>query len=424
MEHKYCGACGGERGCCDCKKAYGAVTYFGLTDFLPWTDREAEEEQSVVTESFDLRQMLLAADIGTTTLGVVCADARGKVIASYGTENPQRELAPDVVGRIDAACHGKAEELEHIIREALAKGFLFVLKKAKNVFGEAESEGTRVSIAIAGNTVMQHLFLGYPTEGLGKAPFVPYCLEGKRSTFFELFRKTEVFHQFADCVKQAEVYTFPGLSAFVGGDVVAGGYGLSFRGLDRNGREGSYLLMDLGTNGELLLTVNGKLYATSTAMGCAFEGGRFAYASEFFTLMAKALKEGASDNTGLLRESYFEEGFWGLFQEDIRTFQLAKGALRSGIELLCDKANIAKEQITEVYVAGGIGNFCDEEDLFTAGLVPREFIGKIKMVGNSCIGGLLRYLKEDAKDITCMGEAINLAQEPKFYELYLRFLDF
>ncbi len=426
MKNRYCGSCHGERGCKDCKTAFRRAGYESLTGFsLGLSKGEFFEKQAEVCGD----TLLFAADIGTTTLAFAVTDKNGTVLAAFGTENPQRESSADVIGRIDAACHGKAEELKNQIREALAKGFLFVHERAASVVWKKgiRTKEKDIRIAVAGNTVMQHLLLGYPVNGLTGNPFTPYSIEAVTVSFEELFGTTTVYESFPAEMKRAAVFVFPGMSAFVGGDVVAGGYGLfgpAAAGQEEKKPGGVYLLADLGTNGELLLWKNGRLYAAAAAMGCAFEGGRFAYASELFALVAEALKEGAADETGLLAEPYFSEGFCGLSQEDIRDFQLAKGAVRAGIELLCKRAELSATQIEEVYLAGGAGRFCREEDLFRTGLLPETFRGKLHMVGNSCIGGLLRYLKNPEDVLQWKGEVLNLAEEPEFEALYYHFMEF
>ena len=237
--------------------------------------------------------------------------------------------------------------------------------------------------------------------------------------FSRLFSETTVYEALPDYVKKAEVTVFPCLSAFVGGDVVAGACAVF------SGREaGTSLLVDLGTNGELLLFVKGKLYGTAAAMGSAFEGGRYAYASDLFRLIADALDAGIIDETGLLCEPYFTEGFSGLLQEDIREFQLAKGALRAGIELLCRYAGVRLSEVERVFLAGGFGRYCREEDMFSAGLLPVEFVGKVTIVGNSCIGGILSCFSEKKTMLYCEGEVLNLAEQPEFEELFYRCMNF
>lgn len=416
MERKYCGTCRGERGCKDCASAVKTAEYTGITGFFP--------EGTGTTDGTCLvgvpKKLFLAADLGTTTLAFVCTDEGGHVLSSYGTVNPQRSTSSDVVGRIDAACHGDGEALKKQIREALGKGFLFVLRKAGAVL-EPVVQWERLPVfgAVGGNTTMQHLLCGYPVEGLGAAPFRPYSLKEAAISFAELWEEADEFEAVPENLKEAEFTILPCLSAFVGGDAVAGAYGLSLGG---DGRR--KLLLDFGTNGELLLWQGEKMYVTSTAMGSAFEGGHFAYAADMFRLIKKARECGVLDKTGLLADPYFDASYEGLTQADVRCFQLAKGAIRAGIELLCRKADCLPEQIEMVYVAGGIGAYCEEELLLAVGILPPEFAGKTKLVGNSCIGGLVRYLKEQGPVRSYEYESISLAEEPEFEAIFYQSMDF
>lgn len=416
----YCGSCLGERGCTGCKKALGTVEYTGLTEFF--AGDESKEESG--TGAAD--RLLLAADLGTTTLAVVCADGTGKVLASYGAENPQRRVAADVMGRIDAAIQGDGERLMVELREALVKGFLFVLEKVgiKEKELKEQKRNKRVRIGIAGNTTMQHFLLGYPVEGLAKEPFQPYSVEMRKLPVRELFGETEGFWQLPALVREAEIVVFPCFSAFVGGDVAVGAYGLFPFEDELKRAQACSLLMDFGTNGELLLLANGKLYGTSAAMGCAFEGGRFAYASDLFALIAKALREGAMDETGLLEEPYFTEGYFDLCQEDVRNFQLAKGAIRAATELLLSRGGVTPEAVKKVFLAGSVGRYCNIEDMIKTGLLPWEFTDKIVLVGNSCIGGILHFLRKEDAVLRTEGIVFNPANEPKFSDLFYRYMSF
>ncbi len=426
MSKTYCGACRGERGCRDCKAVGGSVCYTGLTEFFAQESAQmrSEEDTEVPEDNSGVlcdKELFLAADLGTTTLAFICADECRNVLASYGCENPQRKTAADVIGRIDAALHGQGESLTNGIREALIKGFLFVLSKGTETLRirGRNGNGMRVKIGIAGNTVMQHLLLGYPLEGMAKAPFIPYTTNKTVLPFYELLSESMGDFEIPQMLMQAEVIIFPCLSAFVGGDAVAGANAV----FSRN-KEQTELLIDLGTNGELLLSVKGKWYGTAAAMGSAIEGGRYAYASDLFHSIAYALENGVLDETGLLCEPYFTDGYEGLLQEDVREFQLAKGAVRAGIELLCGCAKVSPEQVERIYVAGGVGQYCEMKDLFRTGLLPKEFFGKVRMVGNSSIGGILSCLLNGKDMIYCKGECLNLAEQPEFEELYYRFMNF
>lgn len=401
MKKRYCGACRGERGCVDCVSASKNAQYVGLTGFV---NRDNAETEGSVPQEY-----LLAADIGTTTLAFVCTDEHGNVLSSYGCVNPQRRYAADVIGRVDYACGKDDTELTKILKEALVKGFLFVLKRAEKTYGG----GRPIRFGIAGNTVMLHLLLGYPVEGLSKAPFVPFRTEGVKTGFTELFGVQQGL--------EGSVVILPCFSAFVGADLFAGAYYLDFFGQKK---QKNCFLADFGTNGELLLLHDGRIYATSAAMGTAFEGGRFSYAADLFRLIAEARKEEQMDKYGLLSEPYFEEGFRGLLQEDVRVFQLAKGAIRAGIEILLGRAGISAAEVSEVFLAGGLGEFCNQEDFFDTGLLPGAFRGKLSVVGNGCIGGLVKYLKNREEMLTCEADVINLAECPSFEEAYYAYMNF
>ncbi|MDD5901086.1 MAG: ASKHA domain-containing protein, partial [Lachnospiraceae bacterium] len=276
MRKTYCGACRGERGCPDCQKAARSADYTGITEFLTGNkmpDLSMEDRTECVEgkHSRSCRELLLAADLGTTTLAFVCTQERGQMLASYGTENPQRKTAADVIGRIDAAIRGQRERLTKEIREALAQGFLFVFEKGNERLWEMgrTSVPDAVHFAIAGNTTMQHLLLDYPVDGMAKAPFIPYTVAGKVLSFAELFSETERFAEFPEFVRRADVTIFPCFSAFVGGDLAAGAYALA----EEVTKKHPCILIDLGTNGELLLFDKDKIYGTAAAMGSAFEGG-------------------------------------------------------------------------------------------------------------------------------------------------------
>lgn len=410
MRDRYCGACRGERGCKDCVSAAKNAQYSGLAGFLGSNDvsaavQEVREQELGPKEG---KELLLVADLGTTTLAFVCTDENGTVLSSYGCANPQRKYAADVIGRVDYACRNDAETLNHEVKEALVQGFLFVHEKAKKQC----KTGQNLRFGIAGNTVMLHLLLGESVKGFAKAPFKAERLDGIKMQFTELF---------GNCAGlEGDLVLLPCYSAFVGADLFAGAYFLDF--YVRKDR--TVLLADFGTNGELLLLHHGLLYATSSAMGTAFEGGRFSYAADLFRLIAEAKRAQILDPFGLLSEPYFSEGYQGLTEEDIREFQLAKGAVRAGIELLMQKAGILAEQMEEVFLAGGLGQFCNTEDLLETGLLPKAFSGKITLVGNSCIGGLVRFLKQKDSVLHCAAEVINLADCPEFSEMYYAYMNF
>lgn len=420
MADRYCGMCHGERGCIGCTKANRTTEYNGLTEFFdpcaisvlePSNDSEQERSDGVRGGFF------FAADLGTTTLAFGAWDALGNPVSSFGMVNPQCEWAADVIGRVDAALLGKADLLRISIKEALLKGFLFV---AKDAIFEKDSE---VTIAIAGNTVMQHLLMGDSVEGFSGAPFVPFRREGVcigfATLFEEVIREDALKSGIPKPVFKATVHLMPCFSAFVGGDIFAGAYALGMLP-NQSAFSQNTLFADFGTNGELLLRTREGLFAASAAMGCAFEGGRFSYASDLFEKIAKALSTGKMDETGLLLEPYFSEGFEGLTMEDIRSFQEAKGALWAGTNLLCQEAKIAPKDIKVLYLGGSIGRFVPKEVIKQIGLFPKEMNVQAVLVGNACLGGLKKMFRDGDFPVQCSANTVSLAENKEFQEIYLK----
>lgn len=295
--------------------------------------------------------------------------------------------------------------------------------------------------------------MGYPCDGLGRAPFTPYEIRTIHVTSQDLF---------ADDRLKANVCICPGISAFVGADITSG---ICVLGMEKS--EEICLLIDLGTNGEMALGNKEKLLVTSTAAGPAFEGGNITYGigsipgaicnAEFendklavktiqnmpptgicgtgvIEIIAALLKKGIIDETGLLENMWFEDGYpvaigengahIVLTQEDIREVQLAKAAVRGGIGTLLHHYGITADQVDHVYIAGGFGYALDDEKAIQIGMFPKEFSGKVKAVGNSSLGGAVKLLLDtdaicEAEKIADYAQEIALASDELFQEAYL-----
>ena len=191
---------------------------------------------------------VLCIDLGTTTVVMELRDGRtGGLLHTEGFANPQRVYGVDVLSRIQAAGEGRADIMRSLIRDALLKGLEDCLSSLHN----SKADRRKTKIFLAGNTAMLHLLLGYDVSGLGRAPFTPCSLEAEALTLRG---------------RDGMTYTMrilPGISAFVGADILAGLYGTEFgRATD--------LFVDLGTNGEMALGNREKYYCTATAAGSAF----------------------------------------------------------------------------------------------------------------------------------------------------------
>lgn len=354
---------------------------------------------------------LVTVDIGTTTIAMQLHGRDGRVQAVFAAVNPQAEYGADVLSRIQAAESAEAaKKLQSMVQDVLEQGFLDFQRRL--------SENESLFAVIAANTVMVYLLMGYDAKELGQAPF-------------------SVSHPEGICtdIKGVSCVVFPCLSAFVGGDIVAGIYAT---GMAES--EEPALLIDLGTNGEIVLGSKHKLLACATAAGPAFEGGanRGIWGADMVSLIARLRRDNIVDETGLLDDAYFESGVHigdvYVSQKCIRQIQLAKGAIAAGIRILMKEYGIKPSEISKVVLAGGFGYYLNPEDAAGIGLLPEELAERSIAGGNTALAGafllgreiLLKSQDEVvAKTVTgeeflkCRIKIINLAEHPDFQENYL-----
>lgn len=383
------------------------------------------EEMTVVTEG------IIAVDLGTTTIAMQLLEIdTGRILDTYCVMNPQRRYGADVLSRIKASCEGQREELRQLVLSVLKEGVIQFRQKGISIQG----------MCIAGNTTMEHLFMGYDVLSLGSSPFTP----------------VEIGLQvYEDPDWNFKVWITPGISAFVGGDIVAGLYALRLlpeikeinrygQHVDEDAWSGSAggrvkFLIDLGTNGEMAITDGRRMIVTATAAGPAFEGGAGAgiVGSDMIANIATLLQKGLLDETGLLAEPWFSEGILvgepavKLYQKDIRVLQMAKAAVRAGVEILWKR--MGRPEIDNVYLAGGFGYYLDVEAAFSTGLLPADMCGKVTAAGNTSLAGAFRIgsdllsgktKKEKLEKQLSSIECINLAEQDEFENLYVRYLNF
>lgn len=199
----------------------------------------------------------IAIDLGATTIAMQrISIPDGAVLDTWNGVNHQRSYGADVISRIEASVKGQKLRLQECIRRDLAEGICCLALRAGGY------EGMK-GAALAGNTVMIHLLRGYDCTGLMGVPFEPESLGEEKHSLRELI---------AEDLPDITVYLFPGMASFVGGDITAGTYACGFEH-DKRIR----MLIDLGTNGEMVLTNSAGLLCASTAAGPAFEGGRISW---------------------------------------------------------------------------------------------------------------------------------------------------
>lgn len=342
---------------------------------------------------------VIAVDIGTTTLVFKCGDR------TYTCLNPQRKFGSDVVSRILASSSGHLLEQKLLIRQVFATGLERVDKEHK-----------AKQVVVAGNTTMQHLFMGYDCSGLGEYPFKAYSLSTAPFEF-----------------QGYKIYFISGISAFVGGDILAGLFHIE---ADLERKYNCFLLLDIGTNGELVLKKGDRYYCTSTAAGPAFEGDATAQipGTDMLHMLAEGLRRGIIDKNGLMLPEYFESGYcfengYILTQKAVRDIQLAKAAIYCGIKELLQAAKVELDEVEVVFLAGGFGYFMDPKDAFQIRLLPSELSQRITAIGNSALAGAISYGKHglqdrELKSILDRCESINLSSLEGFGNDYIEALNF
>lgn len=348
----------------------------------------------------------IAIDIGTTTLGFALKDLHdGHMLAQWGCTNSQGQYGADVASRI-VACETKEglQKLSKCVCEDIKKGIRVLLEQA-NLDRKQLNQ-----IVIVGNAVMLHILQGISPVPIGKAPFHVPEPSMKRVQ-----------------IDQTDVILFPHAGAFIGGDIVAGVTYLKLFESDRLN-----MLIDLGTNGEMVLGTKDHLIAAATAAGPAFENcfrSTGTTGSKVLDLLVLNARRRILSNDGSLKPAYREKGIPGgpglwITQSQIREIQLAKGAIRTGIELLMKTYGCEPSDINRVYLAGGFGFYLNMISAVKTGLLPADFQDKIKVVGNTALSGaffalgnetLLLNANRVAKKIDCR----NLAEFPDFQKKYL-----
>ncbi len=348
--------------------------------------------------------LLILADIGTTTIAMVLADTDGNVYSSFPVINPQAKYGADVISRIRASADiSVLNEMKDMVWAELDRGV--------RAFERLIPEKIRkIRMFVAANTTMVYLLCGLDPSELGHAPFTASHLQER--TFCRKFSDFEL-----------QVTVLPGLSAFVGADIYSGILACDLQASDKY-----RLLCDLGTNGEIALGNKDHLYVTATAAGPAFEGGpaKGIWGSDMISLTAALLRENILDKTGLLKDPWFEEGISignvYITQDSVRALQLAKAAMHAGIVTICSRAGIGFEDIEECILAGGFGYFLSPEDAAMTGLLPDKLKSGCRAGGNTALSGMIPYSRGMRINTPC--EVINLAEDPSFNGLYMSAVNF
>ena len=377
----------------------------------------------------------IAVDLGTTTIVAQLVDlSTAKVLAVETMLNPQVKFGADLISRVQASLDGKASEMVRIIRSAIGSMIRLLLKK---------HDVKLQKVVLVGNTVMQFIFCNCDVSPLSAYPFHTDNLGLKTFDPPELGWNFQV---------NEKVQFYPSIGSFVGSDILAG---IAATGLYLKANYTA--LIDLGTNGEIVIGNKDQMVCASTAAGPAFEGANISMgmravtgaisslnlidgkieASVIGNTMAKGICGSALiDAIAILRKldliGIFGEinsgesqislsGNIRLTQKDINEFQLAKAAIAAGLTILAHKLSIEIQDIDEIYIAGGFGNYINVENVVATGMIelPQE---KIRKMGNTALIGAKMFLFSDLEItdlILSKIKHINLEGDPNFQDIYV-----
>ena len=423
--------CGGRGDCGKCRVTVNGTTALAceyvvgsdITVKLP--PREIIAGETVTAASG--RQTAHGAfvlDVGTTTLALALASLdEGCVVRAVTRANPQRVFGADVMNRIGyCRTHGVAP-----LQQAL-------MRTVSEMLSSLDAPAVR-TLYITGNTTMLHLFFGVDPSAMGVYPYTPSFLESRTAPGNRL-----------GLPEIGSVISLPGAAAFVGADLTAG---LNYVGLPSEGR--FRLLVDLGTNAEIVLFSRETALCTAAAAGPCFEGANiscgmsaspgavYAFAKDGYRtigdapaaglcgtglidVIASLLEDGTVDETGYMACERFEiaPGVT-LTQSDVRQYQLAKSAVAAALLALLRRQGVSMEEIEAVYISGGFSAKINIENAVRTGLLPAALKDKCVAVGNSSLLGAVKYAceKNDLSVFLSRMRYVDLAADPVFSELFI-----
>lgn len=432
-------------------------------------------DEIIAIENQDTRKELLgmAFDIGTTTIaGYLLNLESGEEIARVSALNPQTKYGADLISRIVYASQ-TPNGLEKLHKE-LIEQLNGLIAQAVNSTGYTPIDV--YAVTAAGNTAMHHLLLKIQPRNLAGSPYVPVVVQQVTVNVAELNLKIN---------PAGRLFALPNIAGYVGGDTVAATLVSQMYKDDK-----LKLLIDIGTNGEIVLGNSKKLISCSVAAGPAFEGVQikcgmrgdegaidhvfigeeFKYTvigerqplgiagSGIVDMVAELLKAGIVDSSGrilkpekitnnlgikhkerlkniddvmafIICENVETGKIIYINQKDIREFQLAKGAIAAGIEVLLKEYGAIADDIDEVFLAGAFGSYLKHENVCRVGMIPQELLDRITSIGNGAgAGAKLIMLSEEeykrSETLSKMIKYVELSVHPLFNGIFLNKIRF
>lgn len=426
----------------------------------------------------------IAADIGTTTVVVIIVElTTGRVVGSASALNAQTRLGDNVLTRINLCM--KTPHLVQRMQQAVVRGTLVPL--LTDALGEAGIDQRQLAcMVVAGNMTMLHLLHGVDPTSMGVAPFTPTFLEHRIVDAAALRLEVKAPAAPADAasppagsarapsaIGRMAVHSLPGAAAYVGADITAGvlATGMAYR-------DDTCLLVDLGTNGEIVLKHDGRLLGCATAAGPAFEGAGLTYGmraghgaighvwldndtpearievignvapiglcgTAYIDFVARARQIGlitptarfsAPTTPGLIKHPTHGWSFIVatgpdgesllVTESDMASLLQAKAAIAAGVICLLRRAEIDSQRVTTVYLAGGFGFHMHVDSLLGCGMLPGFRAEQIQLVGNTSLAGAYLTLLDSSalgeiRQLSRRMQIVELNLEPHFEETYI-----
>jgi len=402
----------------------------------------------------------IAIDLGTTKIAIFLVGLiTGNTVDSMGIMNPQIKFGEDIMSRLSFATQNDSSLKE--IHDSVIESINEAIEKLCNRNGISQNEV--IDMSVVANTAMHHLFLGLPVRQLAISPFL--SLTGKAINL----KAREIG---IDISPGAYIYMLPPIAGFVGSDHLA--MILATRLYEQ---EGNCIGIDIGTNTEIALKTDKGIVSVSTASGPAFEGAHIKYgmraapgAIERVTIdpkthipdiktigdrkpigicgsgildsVAELLKAGIidkkgkfiADNNCLVKDSdgnseyilwpqlpgpevkdRYEDRHVSINQKDIVEIQLAKGAIRTGIEIILEHSGISFDEIDKIIIAGAFGSYIYPKSVINIGMFPKVSLDRIFQVGNAAgVGSRMVLISKEERKI-----AEDIASKIKYLEITL-----
>jgi len=407
------------------------------------------------------RAMGLAVDLGTTSMAASLVDMQsGEVLATGAKENPQAVFGADVITRCVHALHQEstARELQQVAVEAIADLAAGVTGGHPEWVGE---------VAVVGNSVMEHLLLALRVGNLARAPYRPEVFDAVEASTASIG---------LELAPGARLYCGPNVAGFVGSDHVA-----ALLEIMADPPAGCWALLDIGTNTEISLFVDGTLTSASCPSGPAFEGGALSCGmpaapgavdrvriegenlrletiggaepigicgSGVLSLVAELRRAGVINHKGRIAAHYprvrerdhrrefvlADQSASGALsvvftQDDVRAVQLAKAAVRTGLDMLLAEVGLKDQDLDRVILAGAFGKHIDVDESIAIGMLPSVPSDRVVQVGNAAGAGVRRLLacaeaRAQANALARQAHYVELASKPTFQRAFMSRIEF